>query len=71
MGIFKTEHFLTDHFYCYELHRLYQNILAFYVVLSQMRLIHVTVIPPFCRFLGPSKIDIAKIEIAKIEVICM
>ena len=31
----------------------------------------VTVIPRFWRFLGPSKIDIAKIEIAKIEVICM
>ena len=30
-----------------------------------------TVIPRFWRFLGPSKIDIAKIEIAKIEVICM
>ena len=32
---------------------------------------HSTVIPRFWRFLGPSKIDIAKIEIAKIEVICM
>ena len=31
----------------------------------------ITVIPRFWRFLGPSKIDIAKIEIANIEVICM